>query len=205
MGAGLVGCTGQAVEQHQAIGSSGWQGADPMVTNCPPCNSINGTCDTNTCQIVCNATFTDCNDDLTDGCECSSPAIDPECGGCVRTSGGTLAGACYPTLAAGLPCAKDCVMNGICDANGKCVGIAAPDHSPCAIAPSGCGSGECIAGACTCFSGLGTVPRPDMAPPDPRGYNIPACDMTFSSVPTVIAPLALLAALGLLLRRRRKS
>ena len=139
-----------------------------------PCSVVNGTpgCDSGKCVIAsCNASFRDCDKNVSTGCESDSLRDDKNCGYCgnecvyPNAEAHCVAGTC--TIAA-TGCAsgfKDCdgVIGNGCEINiyssltncGACDRLCAPPHAIPACASGLCSIGQCKFGYKDCNDDLG--------------------------------------------------
>jgi MYXO-CTERM domain-containing protein len=184
-----------------------YQPAPPLTSPCN-CDSINGTCDQNTCTIVCLPGFFDCDQDLTNGCECGSDANNA----CMTSTACNGASCGSVTINAGVSCgasSASCVIDGTCDSNGICVGTPAPDNTPCDNPPN-CSTptGQCNNGKCACTTGppqdLSTVSSGDMGSQGGGTAQGCACDLTPAAGGSSLFVLVAFGMLALALRRRRQ-
>jgi len=186
--------SGQAANQ----GLKGFQPAAPYASPCNPvCNPVNGSCSVD-CMLTCNSGSFDCDNDITNGCECAGGAGQCATAGCNGSS-------CELTSPkpVGTNCSKDCIMNPACNATGECTGDVAPKGTFCANPPGGCGlSGVCGAtGACECEQDTTQV-RPDMSADTGGGQGVGGCSLAPSPVSGALVPLLLGLALLVLARLR---
>ncbi|MEO8905087.1 MAG: hypothetical protein ABI488_21750 [Polyangiaceae bacterium] len=132
------------------------------------CTAVNGTasCVDSACQVTCDATHTDCDGQVSNGCETSTDSDTENCGKCGNvcpSSGGTpncKAGKCGITnCAAGL---GDCDADGVvCETNttndvnncGKCGKPCVVSHGTATCVNSVCAVASCNAGYANCTGG----------------------------------------------------
>jgi MYXO-CTERM domain-containing protein len=184
----MIGCQGVAPESSQA--GLNYEPGQPYATSCPPCTATHGTCDPTTCDIKCDDGFSNCDGDLTNGCEAPLSDVN-SCGAC-----GHNCNACWESATC---------------SGGACGGRARPNGAACTATSACSRSGMCFNGECVCpddtdmaeSSPVGVFP--DLSVVAPKGLDIPG-DCSFTGGGTATASvLLLLSAVVLLWRRRRRT
>jgi hypothetical protein len=179
----------QEASQQQGLQGHKYAPAPAAISSCvPACADLNGACSADCMSITCDSGWSDCNNNLTDGCETSLEQP-------------TTCGACDNDC-------TECNGNATCSA-GKCRGDAMPNGSACRpvrICQGRGLGGTCMAGQCMCadqvdMAGLVQpfAPPPDMA----HGLDLPG-DCSFTGGGTATASMMLVIGALVLLNRRRR-